>query len=79
MRRRMLQCRRVVTVTRGGGSTSTELLQCARDLWQALRVGESTQGSTPETHRVPSDAPAEAPSDRTGSRRHPNVRWRAIP
>ena len=36
-------------------------------------------GFDAETRRVASDAPAEALSDHTGSRRRPSDRWRVIP
>ena len=78
--RRMQQCRRAVRVTRGGASRSPVCssvvgVRCGRSWW----VSRSTQDSTPETHRVASDAPAEELSDHTWSRRRPIDRWRVIP
>eukprot|EP00964_Phaeocystis_antarctica_P129753 scaffold93627_cov62-Phaeocystis_antarctica.AAC.1 len=76
----MQQCRRVVRLTRGGVSRSPVCssvvgVRCGRS-W---RVSRSMQDSTPETHRVASDVPAEALSGHTGSRRRPSDRWRVIP
>eukprot|EP00964_Phaeocystis_antarctica_P049200 scaffold28499_cov65-Phaeocystis_antarctica.AAC.8 len=62
--RRMQPCRRVVRVARGVASRSPACssvvgVRRGRSWW----VSRSMQGSTPETHRVASDAPAEALSD----------------
>eukprot|EP00964_Phaeocystis_antarctica_P118462 scaffold82252_cov53-Phaeocystis_antarctica.AAC.1 len=76
----MQQCRRAVRLTRRGASRSPVCssvvgVRCGRSWW----VSRSMQGSTPEIHRVASDAPAEALSGHTGSRRRPSDRWRVIP